>query len=271
MKQLLFSAILLLFSISIFAQGTPVSEIRVASAAVVFGVNIPVGTKVYNVTTKEYWVCTTATAGTEKLSTAGTNFTLLNPSEQTISAAGNTVTLTNNAVINGVAGSTSSFNFAEAGSAHVATAGNTITITGTETQVLDYTADPTKGIVTISGGNGLPDNVDLPTATAVNAGLLLPADYTKLQNIDPTAIVGTFTTNHFEVDAGHAGTGTYILSPLPKSTSAASSVLLSYNGLELNPANAQFTVTIATGTIQFDLAKLPLALYDAITVSYLKP
>lgn len=271
MKQLFFSAILLLFSISIFAQGTPVSEIRIASDAVVFGVNIPVGTKVYNVATKEIWVCTVATAATEKLSTVVSNFTLLNPAEQTISAAGNTVTLTNNAVINGVAGSTSSFSVAGAGSAHVATAGNTITITGTETQVLDYTSDPAKGTVTISGGNGSPDDVILPLADATNAGLLKPADYTKLNNIDPTAIVGTFTTNHFEVDAGHAASGTYILSPLPKSASAASSVLVSYNGLELNPANAQFTVTIATGTIQFDLAKLPLALYDAITVSYLKP
>ena len=45
----------MLLSISIFAQ-TPVSEYRVATAGTDFTVNIPIGTKIYNIATGEYWV-----------------------------------------------------------------------------------------------------------------------------------------------------------------------------------------------------------------------
>jgi hypothetical protein len=269
MKQLLFSAVLFLFSLSIFAQATPVTEFRVATAATVFGVNIPVGTKVYNIATKQIWVCTTAAPSTASIGTPGAGaFTLLNPAEQTLSTDGtNTVTLSNGAMIDGVAGSTSSFQIAGGGVNTVGTALGVITVTATETQDLSNTPKPATITVGITGG----DATDLPLADGTNAGLLKPADYTKLSNIDPTAIVGTYTVYQKEADAALVAGGVVTLSPAPKATSTSSSVLVSYNGVELNSAAGLYTVDIAAGTVTFVLAKVPISTYDLITVSYLKP
>lgn len=49
---------------------------------------------------------------------------------------------------------------------------------------LAYTASPTNGIVTSDTGT----DATLPLADSTNAGLLAPADFTKLANIDANAI-----------------------------------------------------------------------------------
>ena len=59
---------------------------------------------------------------------------------------------------------------------------------------LNYTASPTNGIITNDGGN----DATIPAATTTNAGLLLPEDKTRLNNLDsnlsgkePTITAGT--------------------------------------------------------------------------------
>lgn len=64
MKQLFLASVLMLLSITIFAQ-TPVSEYRVANATTNITVNLSIGSKIYNIATREYWVANSAiTAGT---------------------------------------------------------------------------------------------------------------------------------------------------------------------------------------------------------------
>ena len=72
MKQLLLASVLMLLSISMFAQ-TPVGQIRVAGASAVFTSSLPVGTKIFQVDTKQNWVVTTAILanGTANISNSG--------------------------------------------------------------------------------------------------------------------------------------------------------------------------------------------------------
>lgn len=83
MKQLLFASVLMLLSISIFAQ-TPVAEYRVANSTTDFAISLATGSKIYNIATKEYWVANAAiTAGvgvnidSEKTGTGTGKLTLL--------------------------------------------------------------------------------------------------------------------------------------------------------------------------------------------------
>ena len=78
MKKFTLIAFLLSLSIGIFAQSTPVSDIRVATAATEFKINLPVGTKVYNIADSTYWVATTGVVGTKSLTTAASSFKQLN-------------------------------------------------------------------------------------------------------------------------------------------------------------------------------------------------
>lgn len=55
MKQLLLASVLMLLSISMFAQ-TPVAEYRVADGTTIFTINLATGSKIYNISTKEFWV-----------------------------------------------------------------------------------------------------------------------------------------------------------------------------------------------------------------------
>lgn len=56
MKQLLLASVLMLLSISMFAQ-TAVTEYRIDKATVTtFTVNLPIGSKIYQIDTRQYWV-----------------------------------------------------------------------------------------------------------------------------------------------------------------------------------------------------------------------
>ena len=53
---------------------TPESDGCVPDAKSAFGVNIPIGQKIYEVDTKQLWLCTAATASTNTLISASANF-----------------------------------------------------------------------------------------------------------------------------------------------------------------------------------------------------
>lgn len=78
MKRLLIAFVFLSLSINLFAQSTPVSDLRVATATTTFGINIPIGTKVYNIADGKYWVATAGVLGTATLTTGSASFTQLN-------------------------------------------------------------------------------------------------------------------------------------------------------------------------------------------------
>ncbi|GEM_PF-6810855 len=272
MKQLLLSAFLLLFSVSLFAQSAPVSEIRVLDATKTFGVNIPAGTKIYNITTNEYWVCKTGALAGASLGTpgAGVIMNLLNPTEQTLSTAAGAVTLSNGSSLGGTPG-----------------VANTVTFTGTYLTVTTPTPGsdgvinfaPTQGLSFNQAGadaTGIANTINIQNGTSATllgaiaggkAGLLTGADKLRLDNMSDN--VGVYTHQSFEA-TDQIVTDQFVTLSVPIKASSESSILVSINGLELNSANLQYDLTnIATGKIAFT-SKLPIAKYDAITISYIK-
>ena len=67
------------------AQLTPVPDFRIGDASTAFGINIPIGTKIFNVATGEYFVADAALASTATLTTASGDLTQLNPDVYTSS------------------------------------------------------------------------------------------------------------------------------------------------------------------------------------------
>jgi hypothetical protein len=78
MKKLLIILSFILLALIGYSQVTDVGEVRIANATTAFGRNLPVGTKVYNIATGDYWVATAGVVNTATLTTASESFTLLN-------------------------------------------------------------------------------------------------------------------------------------------------------------------------------------------------
>ena len=78
MKKLLLFLGLLIVAVSVgYGQATPSAQFRVATATTAFGINIPVGSTVYNVATDTYYLCKAPTALDKTLATASANFTAI--------------------------------------------------------------------------------------------------------------------------------------------------------------------------------------------------
>ena len=102
MKKLVITLSMVLFVLMGYAQVTNVADFRVANAETQFGVNLPVGTKVYDIANGKYYVATAGVASTATLTSASASFTLLNDagtddqtaSEVTSTASGNLTSTT---------------------------------------------------------------------------------------------------------------------------------------------------------------------------------
>ncbi|MEI6143252.1 MAG: hypothetical protein WCP85_28500 [Mariniphaga sp.] len=280
MKQLLLSAVLLLFSISIFAQATPVGELRVADAGTAFGVNVPAGTKIYQMDTKQYWVCVDGAASTAKLNShAGSVINLLNAVEQSMTTTSSGTT----AVIN--LSKTTLTTGTEVAASDVVTIGTSgpsiaitsdasknITITATEKQALLYTTATDKGTINISGGGGSSTDITVPAASASVAGLLTTTQYATLFTPSSDFPVKLY------VDVLYQGSTADADFTLLNTPIAGQQILVSLNGQELpesvftGVAPKVFTVrgyTRAAGskTLTIDL---PTVQYDKVVVTYMK-
>jgi hypothetical protein len=77
-KKLLIILSFILLALIGYSQVTDVAELRIADATTAFGRNLPVGSKVYNIATGDYWVATAGVVSTATLTTASESFTLLN-------------------------------------------------------------------------------------------------------------------------------------------------------------------------------------------------
>ena len=82
-KLLLFLGLLVVAVVFGFGQATPSAQFRVATATTAFGINIPVGSTVYNVATDTYYLCKAPTALDKTLTTASANFTAISNGSHT--------------------------------------------------------------------------------------------------------------------------------------------------------------------------------------------
>jgi hypothetical protein len=78
MKKLLFLFIILMgFALGVNAQLSPTTGGRIANATTAFGVNLSVGSAVYDLNTNKLYVCKTATVSTLTLTTGSANFQII--------------------------------------------------------------------------------------------------------------------------------------------------------------------------------------------------
>ncbi|MDD5551403.1 MAG: hypothetical protein PHS34_09100, partial [Candidatus Omnitrophica bacterium] len=72
---LILIGVLMMIGLSFGQTGSPVGGIRVPNATTAFGVNVPVGTIVFNDDADKYFYCITATHGDSTLTISHDNFT----------------------------------------------------------------------------------------------------------------------------------------------------------------------------------------------------
>ncbi|MBN2820769.1 MAG: hypothetical protein JXP36_17475 [Bacteroidales bacterium] len=97
MRKIVITMSIVLISLLGYSQVTNVGEFRIANATTAFGVNLPIGTKVYDIANNKYYVVTAGVASTATLTTASASFSLLNDAgtddqnaiEVAVTAAGN--------------------------------------------------------------------------------------------------------------------------------------------------------------------------------------
>ena len=70
MRKLILSLIIILISYVSFGQATPTSDIRMVNATTPFGVNLPIGTKVYNIATKIWYTANAGISSDKTITTA---------------------------------------------------------------------------------------------------------------------------------------------------------------------------------------------------------
>lgn len=239
MKKLTIIFAIILLGLTGNAQVSDIGELRVADATTTLDRNIPVGTKIYNIATGEYWVATAGIASTETLTTASASLTLLNDagtddqtaSEVDITDAGNHYTGTNvEDALQEVGDSIAAIE------TNVSTQLSTGTVTGT-----------TYGITS----DGSVDDVVLPAANDTDAGLMTAADKTKLDGIEEGAEVNyTMITESFE-----EASGTATAHNLSQTALTSNGCRVSFNGATLDPSDYTFTsttITVNTPVFQFD-------------------
>lgn len=78
-RLLLIVGLILTITVLGFSQATPVGEFRIVDATTAWGINLPEGTKIYNIETGDYYVLTAASVSTATLTTES-NKALLNAS-----------------------------------------------------------------------------------------------------------------------------------------------------------------------------------------------
>ena len=89
MKKIILLLMLMITTVIVFGQATPAITVRIANATTAFGVNISVGTKVYDIANKKSYVANASVISTATLTTASSSFTL----ESNFATASSTATI----------------------------------------------------------------------------------------------------------------------------------------------------------------------------------
>ncbi len=238
MKKLVITLSIVLIGLLGYSQVTSVGEFRVANATTAFGVNLPVGTKVYNIATGDYWVATAGVVSTATLSDATASFAKLNDSgtddqtaaEVNISDAGEYYT-----------GTTVESALQEVGfsiAAHATSIStNADAISANATNIATNAAD------IIDNTTNISTNSEGITANAGNI-TLNTNNITALENL-------TSKTDNFEINADDLNGSDYALS---ETAITQYGIQLSINGvITTNFSFAANTVTLSVPVYKYDL------------------
>ncbi|MBN1821951.1 MAG: hypothetical protein JW833_14620 [Prolixibacteraceae bacterium] len=286
MKKLVITFSIVLIGLLGYSQITSVGEFRVATATTAFGVNLPLGTKVYDIATGDYWVATAGVISTATLTTASASFTLLNDAgtddqtaaEVSVSPSGNLAATDVQAALEELQGdvdqnisdiSTNETNIStnandistnagaiSTNAANIAT--NTSDIAAIETNVpTELSTGTVDGTTYGITSDGATDDVILAAATSSAAGIMTAAQFTKLDGIEAGAQVNlTMITDKFEEDDETATAHT-----LSQTAVTAQGAIVTINGVTLAPAK----YTLAATTITMEV---PVYQYDQVVITY---
>jgi len=247
-----------------YSQATAVADFRIADATTAFGKNLPIGTKVYNIGTGDYWVATAGVASASTLTTASGSFTQLNAtggSESTTvsDTAEIDLTLTGDDITADIitgsidvlkldAGVQTSLGLAD--TALQSEVDGSIT---NELQTISNTSNATTHTATLSDSGG---SLQLAEGT----GITLTTSETGLDGIVTIASTGeanlTMITEDFEEDDGTA-----TAHALAQTAVTAQSARVALNGSTLKPADYTFTATTIT-------IGVPVTQYDQVVITY---
>ena len=255
MKKLIVILGLVLFSLAGYSQLTDVGEMRVVNATTIFGRNIPVGTKVYNIDDNKYWVATAAVHADSTLTTAAAMFSQLNDSgtdDQTASE----VNITD--ADGDYDGTTVEAALEEIGDTIIQHRTeidlNTAKETNVSTTLEAGTVDGTSYGIT---SDGSVDDIVLPAATTNDAGLMTATQHDKLDGVEVSADANyTMITETFEED-----NGTPTVHSLSQTAITINDCRVSVNGVTLAPVNYTFTSSDIT-------VDGPVFKYDKIIITY---
>ncbi len=283
-----FLAIIAVFvAVSMNAQVSNVADFRIADATTAFGKNLPVGTKVYNIATGDYFVATAGVASTATLTTASGSFTKLNDSgtdDQTIdvfSLSGTDLNLS----LEGDGEATKTVDLSSlqdgtgtddqtASEVDITDAGGYFTGTEVETALQELGSDvavnnakvsnvttnlgvgsKTANTLNITSSDGTDATV--PAVTTSEAGLMTASDKQKLNAIESGAEANlTAITETFEESSG-----TPTAHSLAQTAVTAQGCRVSLNGATLSPDD----YTLTTSTITLDG---PVMQYDQVVITY---
>ena len=260
MKKILLTLSLVLFTIIGYSQASNTDEFRIADATTTFDQNLPVGTKVYNIGTGDYWVANTGVLGTATLTTASGSFDCLNcgTAAQNLSLGATTATTQVVALSGGTDATLVEANTNDAGLLGAdkwdEIVANTAKVTNVTTNLTEGTTTNTTVDVNSSDGT----NATLLAASTSRAGVMTKALFDKLTAIAAGAEVNlTSITETFEEDDATPTAHT-----LGQTAVTAQGARVSFNGATLDPAN----YTLATGSIT--IANITVSQYDQVTITY---
>ena len=189
MKHFLITLSIVLFSLIGYSQATNVGDFRIANATTAFGKNLPVGTKVYDIATGDYWVATAGVASASTLTTASGSFTQLNgvAAAQDLSWDGG-----NHEIDISGGGSSAVIPLATNAVTGLATAAQITAIeanTAKATNVSTNLSLGARAATTMDVNSSDGTNVTLLAANTTQAGLMTDAQFDKLAAIDGGAEV----------------------------------------------------------------------------------
>ena len=181
MRNILVTILLLILSTQVFSQAYTVNEYRVASNSVPFGINIPVGSKIVNVATNEYWLVETVNGllSSATITTSIADLSIINGDTD----------LSNYVTIDGAETITGAKTFTANPTISNALATLTINETGSAASILNFKiASTSVGLVT-----GTNTGVGL-TSTATQKAYIQGSGSVNRFSVDVDGIYGDFDT-----------------------------------------------------------------------------
>ena len=259
MKKLLLILFIGLISFTGYSQATSTDEFRIADATTAFGKNLPVGTKVYDINTGNYWVATAGVASASTLTTASGSFTQLNggaaAQDLSLGATGATTQAID------ISGGGDSVTLIEANTNDAGLLGaakwdeivaNTAKATNVSTNLSEGTTTNTTVDVNSSDGT----NATLAAASTSRAGVMTKAKFdevgvnnAKVSNVSTNLSLGTRAATTMDVNSSD---GTNVTLLAANTTEAGLMTEAQFDKLAAISAGAEVNLTSITEDFEED-------------------